>query len=78
MRIQITVRLPGDLVAFIDEQVSSGAVHSRADAVSRALTRERRRVVALADARILQARATVHDLDELAAFTAQNPVELDD
>jgi Arc/MetJ-type ribon-helix-helix transcriptional regulator len=50
---RITVRLPDELVAFVDEQVSSGAERSRASIVSRALARERQRVIASRDAEIL-------------------------
>ncbi len=53
MTRQIAVRLPDDLVDFVDEIVDSGAGRSRAAVVSRALERERRRVVAARDAQIL-------------------------
>jgi Arc/MetJ-type ribon-helix-helix transcriptional regulator len=50
---QIAVRLPDDLVAFVDHLVSRGDATSRAAVVSRALERERRRRVAERDAAIL-------------------------
>jgi Arc/MetJ-type ribon-helix-helix transcriptional regulator len=53
MSKQIVVRLPDELVAFIDELVDSGAERSRAAVVTLALTRERRRVIAAHDAEIL-------------------------
>jgi Arc/MetJ-type ribon-helix-helix transcriptional regulator len=53
MSKQIAVRLPDDLVDFVDEIVDSGAGRSRATVVTRALERERRRVVAARDAEIL-------------------------
>lgn len=78
MSIQITVRLPDDLVAFVDALVAEGAVSSRAEAVARALARERRRQVALADAEILSRLDHGHDLDALAEHVAAHPVELGD
>jgi Arc/MetJ-type ribon-helix-helix transcriptional regulator len=78
MTVQITVRLPGDLVAFVDNLVADGAVTSRADAVTRALTRERRRQAALADVAILRRRGNEPDLDALAEYTAAHPLDLDD
>jgi len=53
MSKQIAVRLPDELVDFVDEIVASGAGRSRAAVVSHALERERRRVVAARDAEIL-------------------------
>jgi Arc/MetJ-type ribon-helix-helix transcriptional regulator len=53
MSKQITVRLPDELVDFVDEIVDSGAARSRAAVVSHALEREWRRVVAARDAQIL-------------------------
>jgi Uma2 family endonuclease/predicted transcriptional regulator len=58
MSRQIAVRLPDDLVDFVDAVVDSGAERSRATVVTRALERERRRVIAARDAEIL-ARAYV-------------------
>ena len=76
MTTQIAVRLPDDLVAFVDEQVRAGTEPSRAAFVARALDRERRRQVAERDARIYAASATT-DLDELAAWSARQPLDLD-
>ena len=42
MSKQIAVRLPDELVAFIDDVVESGSERSRAAVVARALERERR------------------------------------
>lgn len=78
MTIQITVRLPDDLVAFVDSEVASGVVTSRADAVARALVRERRRRTALADVAILRAGVQDDDLDGLVTHTAAHPVDLGD
>jgi Arc/MetJ-type ribon-helix-helix transcriptional regulator len=53
MSKQIAVRLDDDLVAFVDEIVHSGRERSRAAVVTRALERERRRMIAARDAQIL-------------------------
>ncbi len=53
MSKQIAVRLPDDLVEFVDGIVDSGVGRSRAAVVTRALERERRRAVAARDAQIL-------------------------
>ncbi len=51
MNRQIAVRIPEELVEFVDELVTSGQARSRAAAVTGALERERRRAVAERDAR---------------------------
>lgn len=83
MTIQITVRLPDELVAFVDEEVSRGSATSRADAVAKALVRQRRRHRALRDVAILKAEAMAgtagdSELDDLARHTAAHPIALDD
>lgn len=70
MSKQIAVRLPDDLVAFVDEAVSSGAERSRATFVSRALERERRRAIAARDAQILAHAGADADLLALAEHAA--------
>jgi Arc/MetJ-type ribon-helix-helix transcriptional regulator len=77
MSTQIAVRLPDDLVAFVDGQVSSGSATSRAAVVARALERERRREAAERDAEIYAAGAESHELDDLAAWAAAQPMNLD-
>ncbi len=49
----IAVRLPHDIVEFVDELVATGEATSRASVVSRALERERRRTVAANDVAVL-------------------------
>lgn len=78
MTIQITVRLPDELVEFVDAEVARGAVTSRADAVARALVHERRRCIALADVAILRGAAADPDLDQLVAYAADHPVDIGD
>lgn len=70
---QIAVRLPDELVRFIDQLVAEGRAPSRASVVSRALDRERRREVAAQDAAILESvpPGADTDLDELAEHAAQ-------
>lgn len=70
MSKQIAVRLPDDLVDFVDEVVGSGEEGSRAAVVTRALERERRRKVAMRDAQILAAAGPDPDLEGLADYAA--------
>jgi Arc/MetJ-type ribon-helix-helix transcriptional regulator len=74
MSKQIAVRLPDDLVEFIDGLVSHGAAASRADAVSQALDRERRRRVAARDAAILAATGPDPEFDSLAEYVVHTPM----
>jgi Arc/MetJ-type ribon-helix-helix transcriptional regulator len=68
---QIAVRLPDDIVDFIDGEVRDHQVASRAAFVQKALERERRRVIAARDAAILSARpGDPEGFDELAARAA--------
>jgi len=77
MTIQIAVRLPDDIVEFVDEQVSSGAAPSRAAVVARALEHERRRATAERDAAIYAAIIQPDDLDDLASWAASRPLDID-
>ena len=77
MTVQIAIRLPDEIVAFVDEQVSSGAASSRAAVVARALEHERRRTVAERDAAIYASLAEQGDLDELSAWAASRPMDID-
>src|SRR4051794_34045546 len=72
---QIAVRLPEELVRFIDQLVADGKADSRAAVVSRALERERRREVAARDAAILAADGDDDDLTTLAAHAARTPLD---
>jgi Arc/MetJ-type ribon-helix-helix transcriptional regulator len=73
MSKQIAVRLPDDLVDFVDEIVGSGAARSRAAVVTRALDRERRRAVAARDAEILARTGPDPELVGLAEHAAGLP-----
>ncbi len=79
MTVQMTVRIPDELAAFVDGEVARGTVSSRAEAVTRALVRERRRQIALADVEILRGTDGADPyLDELAAHMSAHPVDLGD
>jgi Arc/MetJ-type ribon-helix-helix transcriptional regulator len=69
---QVAIRLPEELVAFVDEMVETGAASSRAAVVTRALERERRRRAAQRDAEIMDP-----DLDSLAEWASRNMPALD-
>lgn len=76
MSKQIAVRLPDELVDFVDEQVDSGAARSRATFVTVALERERRRAVAARDAEILARNGPDPELAGLAEHAAGLPSTL--
>jgi Arc/MetJ-type ribon-helix-helix transcriptional regulator len=76
MSKQIAVRLPDDIVEFVDGQVSAGKAASRAAVVSRALERERRRAVAARDAAILAEAGDDADMQGLAEHVLDTPLEL--
>jgi Arc/MetJ-type ribon-helix-helix transcriptional regulator len=75
MSKQIAVRLPDDLVEFVDEIVGSGRQRSRAAVVTRALERERRRTIAARDAEILAAAGPDPELSGLAKHAAGLPID---
>jgi Arc/MetJ-type ribon-helix-helix transcriptional regulator len=77
MTKQIAVRLPDELVNFVDGIVESGAARSRASVVTNALERERRRVVAARDAEILARTGGDPDLAGLAEHAARVSARLD-
>lgn len=77
MSTQIAVRLPDDVVAFLDRTVAAGEAPSRAALVTSAVEREMRRRLAEQDARILNESWTADDLDSLIAWST-GTVELDD
>ncbi|WP_298891310.1 YlcI/YnfO family protein [uncultured Serinicoccus sp.] len=69
MTTQIAVRLPDEMVRFLDRSVASGKAPSRAALVAVALEREMRRQAAEQDAHILKEKGTVDDLDELVIWS---------
>lgn len=74
MTTQIAVRLPDDLVEFLDSAVAHGEAPSRAAIVAEALEQERRKYAARADTQILQEQGTEDDLADLVAWTASSAV----
>jgi len=67
MTTQIAVRLPDDLVTYVDQLVRDGA-GSRATVLTRALTMFRQHLTAERDARILEELGDYDDFDGLTAF----------
>lgn len=77
MSVQIAVRLPDQMVAFLDAVVSEGRAPSRAAVVSSAIEREMRRLAAERDAQILRDRGSADDLDGLVDWGLSN-VQIED
>jgi len=77
MTTQIAVRLPDDLVEYLDATVRAGGGTSRADIVARALARERRREIALREAIMVRDQGGYPDLDGIVDFQAAHPLTLD-
>ena len=69
MSTQIAVRLPDELVAFLDRTVASGQAPSRAAIVASAVEREMRRLLAEQDAHLLGRHGSADDLDDLVRWT---------
>jgi Arc/MetJ-type ribon-helix-helix transcriptional regulator len=76
MTKQIAVRLPDELVEFVDRVVESGGSRTRASVVRQALERERRRAVAEKDAEILARTEPDPDLAGLAEHATRIPSAL--
>lgn len=76
MSTQIAVRLSDELASFVDGEVAAGHAPSRAAVVTRALERERRQRLALADIAILRFELD-DDLDDAVESAARRPLELD-
>lgn len=74
MTVQIAVRLPDDVVGFLDEAVAAGDAPSRASLVTEALEREMRRRAAERDAELLREKGADDDLDGLVAWTGAQPM----
>ncbi len=76
MTKQIAVRLPDELVDFLDELVTGGRFESRAAIVTRELKRLKRRIEAEQDAEIYR-REGDDDLAEFTRYAARLPMEID-
>lgn len=70
MSTQIAVRLPDEMVAFLDRTVATGKARSRAALVAAALEREMRRQAAEQDAHILRENGPADDLDDLVQWSS--------
>jgi Arc/MetJ-type ribon-helix-helix transcriptional regulator len=77
MSKQIAVRLPDDLVDFVDTLIKDGKASSRATVVTRALERERRRAIAAQDAAILERAGRDADMDRLAEHVVGASLDLE-
>ena len=77
MSKQIAVRLPDDLVDFVDGLIAAGAATSRADVVARALHRERRRAAAARDAEIYAQSADAGEFDAMHEYLRAQPLDLE-
>ncbi|MGI8652990.1 MAG: ribbon-helix-helix domain-containing protein [Geodermatophilaceae bacterium] len=77
MTRQIAVRLPDDLVEFIDATVGAGLASSRAAVVASAVDRELRRHIAARDAKLLAGVGSDPDLNALAEYASRVPIHLD-
>jgi Arc/MetJ-type ribon-helix-helix transcriptional regulator len=74
---QIAVRLPDDTVAFLDRLVAEKKAASRAEIITRALERERRREIAARDAAILAESGEDPDLAGLIRYVTGHPADPD-
>jgi Arc/MetJ-type ribon-helix-helix transcriptional regulator len=77
MSKQIAVRLPEDVVDFIDREVDQRHVESRASFVLKALECERRRLIAARDAEILAGTTGDDDFDALAGHVSTLALDID-
>jgi Arc/MetJ-type ribon-helix-helix transcriptional regulator len=78
MTTQIAVRLPDELVAFMDELVASGRFDSRAAVVTRELKRLQRRLAAERDAELYRVHGEDPELAGMFDYLSRNPVPMDD
>lgn len=74
MSTQIAVRLPDEMVAFLDRSVATGKAPSRAALVASAVEREMRRLAAEQDAQILRTQGGADELDDLVEWTGMHAV----
>ena len=74
---QIAVRLPDEMVAFMDRAVATGKAPSRAALVAAAMEREMRRQAAEQDAQVLRENGPADDLDELVWWSSSH-LEVED
>jgi Arc/MetJ-type ribon-helix-helix transcriptional regulator len=78
MSTQIAVRLPDELVAYVDQAVAAGRVRSRAELVSQLIARDARRQRAEEDLQRLIDAGALQDPDALAMARATAATPLDE
>lgn len=71
MTTQIAIRLPDELVEFVDTMVGRGVATSRAALIARLLDRERRRERALQDLKTIK-RTPDPDMDAVATWQGEH------
>lgn len=76
MTTQIAVRLPDDLVAYVDKAVASGRVKSRAELVTRLIERDARRQRAEDDLARLVELGALDDPELLAIVSSVSDTAL--
>jgi Arc/MetJ-type ribon-helix-helix transcriptional regulator len=76
---QIAVRLPDELVAYVDEAVAAGRVKSRAELVARLIKRDARRQRAEEDLQRLAERGAIDDpeLLDIVKSVSDTPLPID-
>ncbi len=77
MTTQIAVRLPDDIVKYIDQEIADGTASSRAAVVLRALKRDKRHQDAEHDARIYAADQSEEFADFHAWAAAHRSPDID-
>lgn len=77
MSTQIAVRLPDEMVAFLDRTVATGKAPSRAAIVAAAVEREMRRQAAEQDAQTLREHGPADELDDLVQWSSTH-LEVED
>jgi Arc/MetJ-type ribon-helix-helix transcriptional regulator len=77
MSTQIAVRLPDDMVKFVDHLVETGRGSSRAMVITRALERERRHEMAVQDAAIYAASGEDSEMVDLVQYLSGHPMDPD-
>jgi Arc/MetJ-type ribon-helix-helix transcriptional regulator len=77
MSIQVAVRLPDDMVRFVDQLVEAGRGSSRAAVITRALDRERRHEMAVQDAAIYAESGDDADMVDLVQYLSGQPADPD-
>ncbi len=78
MSTQIAVRLPDELVAYVDQAVAAGRVKSRAELVGRLIARDARRQRAEEDLQRLIDAGALDNPDALAMAKATSAAPIDD